>query len=529
MTEHLVDRLARWAQERPAAPAYTALRYPAPSSPDGTDYIPHTLGYAELAARVAALARELRARTAPGDRIALLTGHGLGYLVAFLGCLAADRIAVPLFPVGRHPERLAGVLADAAPTLALIDPGDAASAALAGEALVVDPACHWEHAELPRGGAPAYLQYTSGSTGSPTGIRVSPANLGAALEQLRAAIPATRTKPIVGWLPFFHDMGLVLTMALPLWSGVHGVTLAPVDFVKRPVRWLRACADFGAGTTGAPDFALALAVSATTERQVTELDLSGLDALLNGAEPVRAATLRAFTDAFAPAGFRHRAHAPGYGLAEATLTVTLTPQDREPTVLELDRAALAAGCARVAGAGPAVALVSCGPPAGQRIRIVDPASGTAAAPGRVGEILVSGPNVCLADAESWLHTGDLGFEHGGELYVTGRAKDLVVLDGRNHHPVDLESTVRAAAPEVRLVAAFGHDDGVRESLVIVAEVPDAGPELVRRIRSAVTGTHEVVPRAVLLVPPGEIPRTSSGKVRRGECRARFGAGELRTH
>ncbi|MFC3963705.1 fatty acyl-AMP ligase [Nocardia jiangsuensis] len=529
MTEHLIDRLARWSRERPNAPAYTSLRYPAPGSPDGGDYIPHTLTYAELTAAVASLAREISARTASGDRVALLTGHGNGYVLAFLACLAADRLAVPLFPVGRHPERLTGVFADATPALSLIDPGDDVSAALAGNVLVVDPSRTVECAELPPGNAPAYLQYTSGSTGAPTGIRVESENLTAAVGQLRAAIPAAGTKPIVGWLPFFHDMGLVLTLALPIWSGVPGTTLAPVDFVKRPVRWLRACSDFGAGTTGAPDFALALTAATTTERQVRHLDLTTLDAVLNGAEPIRAATLRTFTETFAPAGFRHRAHAPGYGLAEATLTVTLTPQDREPTVLEVDRAALTTGRARPASTGSAVALVGCGPPAGQRIRIVDPADGTILEPGREGEIHVSGPNVCVADAENWLHTGDLGFEHNGELYVTGRAKDLVILDGRNHHPADLEETAAAAAPEIRLVAAFGHDDGVRESLVIVAETPDADAEPAGKIRSAVARTHEVVPSTVLLVPPGEIPRTSSGKVRRGECRARFAAGELRPH
>ncbi|MFC8531152.1 fatty acyl-AMP ligase [Nocardia sp. NPDC057227] len=529
MTEHLIGRLARWARERPDAPAYTALRYPAPGSPDGTDYIPHTLTYAELSSAVASLAREISARTAPGDRVALLTGHGMGYVLAFLACLAAHRIAVPLFPVGRHPERLTGIFADATPTLGLIDPGDEVSATPAGNVLVVDPSRTVERTELPAGNAPAYLQYTSGSTGTPTGIRVEAGNLTAALEQLRTAIPASGTKPIVGWLPFFHDMGLVLTLALPIWSGVPGITLAPVDFVKRPVRWLRACSDFGAGTTGAPDFALALTAATTTERQVTQLDLTAMDAVLNGAEPVRAATLRTFTDTFAPAGFRHRAHAPGYGLAEATLTVTLTPQDREPTVLEFDRAALTTGRALPAGTEPAVTLVGCGPPAGQRIRIVDRQHGTASNPGAVGEIHVSGPNVCITDSEHWLHTGDLGFEHNGELYVTGRAKDLVILDGRNHHPADLEHTVTAAATEIRLVAAFGHDDGARESLVIVAETPDADTEVAGKIRSAVIRTHEVVPSTVLLVPPGEIPRTSSGKVRRGECRARFAAGELRPH
>lgn len=549
MTETLVRRLAHWAAERPDAVAVTELRYPPAGSTDprraadGTDYRAHTLDYATLLAHATALARELRSRTAPGARIALLTGHGLGYVVAFTGCLAAGRTAVPLSPVGRHPDRLATVLADAAPALALVDPGDDATAGWARshvpDVLAVDleKPVGAPDLDLAPPADPAYLQYTSGSTSTPAGVEVGHANLAAAIEQLRAAIPAARTDPVAGWLPYFHDMGLVLTLALPLWSGVPAITLAPADFVKRPIRWLRACADFRAGVTGAPDFALALTLSAVTPAQVAELELGALRALLNGAEPVRAATLRAFSATFAPAGFRHAAHSPGYGLAEATLTVTVTPQHREPVVREFDRAALAANRAVPAGAGPAVPMVGCGPPAGQRVRVVDPVSGVPLPPGRVGELVVSGPNVCrgyagarppAVDAGKWLHTGDLGFELDGEFFVSGRLKDLVVVAGRNHHPADVEATALACAPELRHVAVFGHDDGVREALVVVAEA-GAGDiaELPSRLRAGILRAHDVVPEDVLVVAAGSLPRTSSGKIRRAECRARYAAGEFR--
>ncbi len=419
----------------------------------------------------------------------------------------------------------------------------------ATDAPVVDPVC----SEL------AYLQYTSGSTKSPAGVRVTHANLAAALAQLRDALSSVRDRPIVTWLPFFHDMGLILGLALPLWLGVHGVTLAPAEFVKRPIRWLRAIADYGAGITGCPNFALTLAVSGTTPQERTGLDLSGLDVLLNGSEPVRADALEEFTRTFAPYGFRHHAHTPGFGLAEATLTVTVCDAREEPVWHHFDRAALAEGRAvafpddaRESRSG--TQLVGCGAPAGQAVCVVDPVTGVVLPPGHVGEIWVAGNNVCdgyfgrpdateetfgatLPGADvRWLRTGDLGFQHEGQLYIAGRRKDVIVVDGRNHYPTDIETTVEACSADIRPghVTAFGHDDGRREDLVVVAEVVTIGAAepaelsaLARRIRSAVASTHEVMPGAVMLVEPGRIPKTSSGKLRRGECRARYVAGHLR--
>ncbi|MGK8554414.1 fatty acyl-AMP ligase [Nocardia gipuzkoensis] len=405
----------------------------------------------------------------------------------------------------------------------------------------------------------AYLQYTSGSTKSPAGVRVTHENLAAALAQLRDALPAARDRPIVTWLPFFHDMGLILGLALPLWLGVHGVTLAPAEFVKRPIRWLRAIADYRAGITGCPNFALTLAVSGTTPQERTGLDLSGLDVLLNGSEPVRADALDEFTKTFAPYGFRHYAHTPGFGLAEATLTVTVCDARKEPVWHHFERAALAEGRAVALPDGArdsqnGMPLVGCGAPAGQAVRVVDPVSGAMLPPGRVGEIWVAGTNVCdgyfgrpdateetfgatlAGDDVRWLRTGDLGFQHEGQLYIAGRRKDVIVVDGRNHYPTDIETTVEACSPDIRPghVTAFGHDDGRREDLVVVAELVTIGAAepaelsaLARRIRSAVASTHEVMPAAVMLVEPGRIPKTSSGKLRRGECRARYVAGHLR--
>ncbi|WP_433196915.1 fatty acyl-AMP ligase [Nocardia sp. CA-107356] len=551
--DELANRIAGWARTRPDGAAYTELRY------RGQQCEPVTLTYGQLHIAAGTLARTLRAASDPGDRVAILCAHGIDYVLAFLACLYSNRIAVPLFPptAGRNRSRLDGVLADARPTVSLISAADTTTGDILGRSLgrVLEVGPGATGSGEPIVDAirtdPAYLQYTSGSTKAPAGVEVTHANLAAALDQLWTAVPAVRTKPVVSWLPFFHDMGLVLALSLPLYSGVHGVTMAPAEFVKRPIRWLRALSDYRAGTSGSPNFGLALAISATTSKEREGLDLSGLDALLNGAEPIRADVLTTFTETCAVHGFRHRAHTPGYGLAEATLPVTICGVLDEPVSHRFDRAALAQGRAQPAQEG--VPLVGCGVPAGQQVAVVEPTQRIEVAAGAVGEIWVSGPNICagyygnpvataasfgatLSDShESWLRTGDLGFWYQGQLYIAGRLKDLIVIDGRNHYPADIETTVADCAPEVRVghVTAFGHDDGRREDLVVVAELADptatGSPELAaltRRIRNAIATAHEVTPGDVVLVGPGRIPKTSSGKLRRGECRALYGAGRL---
>jgi fatty acid CoA ligase FadD32 len=545
----LADAVARRATTHPEADAFTALSYP------GGRRRTHSLTFRGLHSAAGILAATLVRTTNPGDRVAILCDHSLDYVVAFLACLYASRVAVPLFPVSgrRHADRLAAVLDDARPVVGLVDPGaetrtvdsgfavgDVLAVSLAPGADAVPPQPATDH--------PAYLQYTSGSTRTPAGVAVSHANLAAALEQLRTGMPVVNTKPVVTWLPFFHDMGLVFALSLPLYTGVHAVTLPPAEFAKRPIRWLRACGDFSAGATASPNSGLAHAVSAITPQERAEVDLSELELLLNGAEPIRAEVLASFTETFAPQGFRDAAHTAGYGLAEATLAVTFGTPDIPPASAEFDRAALADGRAILAGPGRGIALVGCGSPAGQRIRLADPA-GTEVSAGEVGEIWVRGPNVCAGyfgepgetadtfgarspgEPENWLRTGDLGFLHEGQLYIAGRRKDLIVVAGRNHHPADIEITASDSAPEIRTghIVAFGVDDGVREDLVLIAELgepPADAAELIRRIRVAVAAVHDIAPAEVVLVERGQIPRTSSGKVRRGECRTRYRRNEL---
>ncbi|MBF6321016.1 fatty acyl-AMP ligase [Nocardia cyriacigeorgica] len=547
----LHERVGSHARDQPNADAFIVLTY------RGTERSATALSYSALHRVALEYARLLLGMSAPGDRVVIMCPHGPAYAVAFLACLNSGRIAVPLFPVARpvDTERAAAIIAHARPTVALTAPGDSRTAATIGDirAVAIDPL-----ADPPTGARPphidpastAYLQYTSGSTRTPAGVDVTHANLAAALRQLRSALPATTVAPIVSWLPFFHDMGLIFGLSLPLYSGMPAVTMAPEEFAKRPARWLRACSDYRAGATATPNFGLALAVSHTSAQEREGLDLSALRVVLNGAEPIRAPTLTAFTDTYAAHGFRHRAHTPGYGLAEATLPVTIADQDAEPTTQVFDRRALGAGRVVVTGDDRAgTRLVGCGVPVGQRVAIVDPDHGTEVEPGRVGEIWVAGPNVgagyfdnpavsaatfdqpLSSTTGGWLRTGDLGFRHEGQLYIAGRRKDLIVVDGRNHYPADIEATAAACAPELRpgRIAAFGHDDGSSEQLVLVAETRTTGvrdTQIHHRIRAAVAAVHGIVPREIVLTACGRLPLTSSGKIRRSACRDRYAAGTL---
>ncbi|WP_063920251.1 fatty acyl-AMP ligase [Nocardia violaceofusca] len=563
MTDRLAAAVAARAAEAPDDPAFTALSHP------GGRPVAVTVTTSELHRAAGALAAAIRERSVPGDRVAIQCEHGLDYVVAFLGCLYSARTAVPLFPdtLRHNAGRLRTILGDAEPRLCLVSPGSAQPVPGARgpdadrlphrELLTVDAHARTDDVRVDTVGAhPAYLQYTSGSTTSPAGVCVSHVNLAAALDQLHGALAPADDGPMVNWLPFFHDMGLVFALALPLYLGVHAITLPPADFAKRPIRWLRACSDYRATATASPNFGLSLAVSGTSAEERDGLDLSPLDLLLNGAEPIRATALGAFTRTFAPHGFRHRAHTAGYGLAEATLPVTISRPEAEPVCVEFDRAALGSGRAIVASARHAlggradgIALVDCGRPAGQTVLIVDPITLTPRDDGFVGEIWVRGPNVGAGYAGlrertaatfgavlpgepgTWLRTGDLGVVHNGGLYIAGRLRDTIVIDGRNHFPADIEATAADAAPELRPghIAAFGVDTGEREDLVIIAEMTSPQPaadDLGRRVRAAVATVHGISPAEVLLLPRGAIPKTSSGKLRRGECRELYRAGKF---
>jgi fatty acid CoA ligase FadD32 len=563
--ETLIARVARWAARKPDAPAYTFVDYGSVREGRST-----TLTWAEVHRRASWTAARLRRSAGPGDRVALLLPPGLDYLTTMLGAFYARVIAVPLFSPdlpGQH-ERLIRAYTDADPAVAVTVTGSLpAVRSFLGEAPqadvvtadTIEPAA-WEPETVPPDEL-AYLQYTSGSTRDPTGVQISHRNIAVNARQLWAhfGVGVRRPVVVVSWLPLFHDMGLVATLAAPIVHGVHVRFTDPMAFIRNPARWLALISAHHDAEvfTAAPNFAYEYCLSRTMT--LDGLDLRGLRWCLNGAEPVRESTLRRFGAAFAPAGLRPEASTPCYGLAEATVFVTAARGDRPPNVLTVAAKSLADGVLRVPARDERTAtLVSCGTPTGQYVAVVDPESCCELPDDHVGEIWVHGPNVARGywrkpehsstafggwlsgpatgvPAGPWLRTGDLGAVHEGELYVTGRRKDLIIVDGRNHFPQDIEVTVQEAHPAIRAdhVAAFAVTGPDTERLVVVAErsrrVPPAELDLdeVRRtVRAAVGAVHDVPLHDLILVRPGAVPRTSSGKIARSACRARYLAGEL---
>ena len=496
----------------------------------------------------------------------LLFPPGLGFIEAFFGCLYAGAIAVPAYPprTARGLPRLRAILEDARPHVVLTTGEllDRARALLGGAAetaslawLAVDGLESREKDWRPPrvdGDTLAFLQYTSGSTSTPKGVMVSHANLLHNEEMIRRAFAQSRKSVIVGWLPLYHDMGLIGNVLQPLYLGARCVLMSPVAFLQQPLRWLAAISRYGGTTSGGPNFAYELCARRITDEQKAGLDLSAWRVAFNGAEPVRAETMERFAAAFASCGFRREAFYPCYGLAEATLFVSggepgggARSRDFQATALEEGQAVEQEG---------GRTLVACGSAwMGQRVEVVDPESALPCAPGRVGEIWVAGPSVAGGywgnaeatardfrarlsaepEAGPFLRTGDLGFVLDGELYVTGRLKDLIILRGRNLYPQDIELTVERTHPALRpgCGAAFPVDIQGEERLVVIQElerrVGDVGPEeIAAAIRAAVAREHEVSAAEVVLLRMGTIPKTSSGKIQRQACRAAYRNGEL---
>jgi amino acid adenylation domain-containing protein len=523
-----------------------------------------SMSFSALDCSARAIGARLQQAGAAGERVLLLYPPGLDFVAGFFGCLYAGAVAVPAYPPrpGRGSSRLGGVAREAlpravltvGPILAQAEGICAQVSALGGATWIatdpLDPLFAEEWNEPAIGSDTlAFLQYTSGSTAEPKGVMVSHGNLLDNQEVIRRAFGQSAESVVVGWLPLYHDMGLIGNVLQPLYVGARCVLLSPVDFLKRPARWLEAISRYRATTSGGPNFAYDLAVRRVAAEQRRDLDLSCWTVAFNGAEPVRAATLERFAEHFAPCGFRREAFHPCYGLAEATLFVAGRAPEAAPAVRSFASRALERGEAVPSGGSTARPLVGCGRPfLEHRVAIVDPESRTLRAEGRVGEIWVAGASVAQGywgrpeesretfAATLWdgggpfLRTGDLGFLQGGELFVTGRLKDLIILRGRNHYPHDLEQTAEAGHPALRpgCSAAFSVEAGGEERLVIVCEIePDAAAaEVIEAVRRQVAGEHEVQAHAVVLAPPGTVPKTSSGKIRRAACRAAFLQGGL---
>ncbi|QQM39201.1 fatty acyl-AMP ligase [Streptomyces liliifuscus] len=557
----LTDHLRHWARHRPQQRAFSHVDFP-DSAPTG---VHRALGWRALDARARAVADRLAQVASPGERAALVLPQGLDYAAGFLGCLYARVIAVPLFgpQLPGHEGRLAAVLADCEPACLL---SDSATARAMGEfirerGLPEVPVVPVDQLPVQRGGfidsgepsgAPepddiAYLQYTSGSTRSPAGVMISHANVVAnARQAIDAFIADPDAATTVGWLPLFHDMGLVLSIAAPVVGGFPSVLMDPSAFLQDPARWLRLLGSYEGTVSAAPNFAYDYCVARTDPALVDELRLDRVRVLINGSEPVRAGTVDRFHTTFAPAGLDPAAHCPAYGLAEATVFVTASSRDEPSSAVACDAGALTEGRIEETSDETAAVLVPCGAPVGQELRIVG-RDGAVLPQGRVGEIQLRGPNIGrgywkragltaetfgFGAAGDWLRTGDLGALHDGRLLVTGRLKDVLIVDGRNHYPQDIEETVQTAVALIRRdhLAAFGvtRADDVGEDVVVVAEhrrdtdpTPKATRNAERVVRAAISARHGLRLGSLRLVPPGSVPRTSSGKVSRAAARARF--------
>ncbi|TDB91907.1 fatty acyl-AMP ligase [Actinomadura sp. KC216] len=566
LSESMVDVLRRLARHDPAAPAFTFVEFAGGRRSEAA-----ALTFGELDLRARAVAAELQALTVPGDRVALLLPQDASYVVAFFGCLYAGVLAVPLFPPdGRQGDRLRSVLADCGPRYVLstvagrgtVDafldefPDHTVQQVIPVDEIPAGVAEQWRAPEVALDQV-AYLQYTSGSTSRPAGVRVTHRNIVTACWQTRSRGEFSGHGVVVSWLPFFHDLGLVVGLLMPASVGAHAVHLTAWAFVQDPRRWLDVITRYRGTYTAAPNFALDLCVRRVTGDRREGLDLSSLKDLLSGGEQVRPASMAEFEAAFAGCGLPEHTQAAGYGLAEATLGVTSSTPVKGRIIGHFDRAALGRGHALTAdpSAADCLPLTSCGTPLPDvELRIVDPDGHQALPPGRVGEVWVRGPNVAdgywarpdrdaevfgarLADGTGpWLRTGDLGFQRDGELFITGRRKDLIIVDGRNHYPDDIEATIMEspAATALGRAAAFAVDSGDDESLVVVAEVHPAKARagaltvesIERAVRERVAAHHGLATGTVVLTRPGAIPRTSSGKVRRGSCRDLFLSGGL---
>ncbi|HYO12430.1 MAG TPA: AMP-binding protein, partial [Thermoanaerobaculia bacterium] len=527
------------------------------------------LTYAELDAEVRAVAARLAELGLRGRRALLLYPAGLDFVVAFLGCLYAGVVAVPSYPPSRRrlDLRLQAIARNARPdavlTTAEIFPRYetiAAQIVELGQAVWLatdEPTSAAEGWQPPVPGeipddALAFLQYTSGSTATPKGVMVSHGNLIHNEEMIRRAFRQSERSVIVGWLPLFHDMGLIGNVLQPLYAGASCVLMPPMAFLQRPSRWLEAVSRYRATTSGGPNFAYDLCVRRIAPAERERLDLSSWEVAFNGAEPVRAETLERFAEAFAPQGFRREAFYPCYGLAEATLFVTGSTAGCPPSVGAFEAAALERGQGIPGTDGRSGRrLVGCGRGwAGQEIVLVEPGSGRRLGPGEVGEIWIAGRSVAQGYWESpeetartfgarlegeprpFLRTGDLGFLAEGELFVTGRLKDLIIVRGRNHYPQDIERAAEESHPALRPGngAAFSVELAGEERLVVVQEIDrhrlkDA-PAALEAVRRAVAEEHEVQVHEVVLVGPGGVPKTSSGKIQRQTCRSLYLAGEL---
>lgn len=578
----LVDLVRGRALNQPNQTAFVYL-------PNGEDE-ESRLSYRDLDHQARTIATALQSLYQSGSRALLLFAPGLEFISAFFGCLYAGVIAIPAYPP--HPARLnrtlpklEAIVRDAEPAVVLTSSKLLANTEnlfkasslfkrqhwLATDCLVSETKPQWSDLSI-RGNALAFLQYTSGSTAMPKGVMVTHRNLLHNSSYLAHAFTHTRESILVTWLPTFHDMGLIYGILQPLYSGFNCYLMPPASFIQRPLRWLQAMSRYKATHSVAPDFAYDLCARKITEEQRAALDLRHWRVAVNGAEPIRIETLERFAKVFAPCGFRRTAFYPGYGLAEATLKVTGGRKTEEAVTFTVDVAALAQHrVVAVEADRPGQTLVSSGRAGhGVEVVIVNPETLVACAQECVGEIWVRGASnaqgywnrpgetrqsfcAYLTNTEDgpYLRTGDLGFLKDGELFVTGRRKDLIIIAGSNYYPQDLELTAERSHKNLRPAscAAFSIEVAGAERLIVAIEVErhqqcddqngpasagsrrrrvsaSGGGDMVGAIKQAIAEEHELQVHQVVLLKAGSISKTSSGKIQRQVCKKAFLSSDL---
>jgi FkbH-like protein len=558
----LIELLRQRAFHQPNALAYAFL---------ANGEVESSLTYAELDRRARAIAATLQGLGATGDRVLLLYPQGLEYIAAFFGCLYAGRIAVPSNQprLNRPDSRLQAIATDSQAAVALTtaevfseverrlahSPDLKTLHWMDTNSISSNAAEDWQEPTVD-GNTLAFLQYTSGSTATPKGVMVCHSNLLSNLQMLKTAFEQTKDSTFVSWLPLFHDMGLIVMALHTIYVGARCFLMSPADFMQRPACWLEAISRYKGTISGGPNFAYELCIRKIAPEERETFDLSSWGLAVNGAEPVRHQTLERFAKTFAPCGFRRETLYPGYGLAEATVFVSGGVKAEPPITCIVNGAALEQNRVVAAAAGDEGAriLVGCGRTwLDQKFALVDPESLTRCPPDRLGEIWVAGPNVArgywnrpteteqtfgayLADTQKgpFLRTGDLGFMKDGELFIAGRIKDLIIIRGLNHYPHDIELTVECSHPALRpgCGVAFSVPVADEERLVVVQEVKRECrhtvdiTEVSSAIRRAVAEDHELQVYAVVMIGPGSLPKTSSGKLQRRACRAMFLEGSL---
>lgn len=559
----MIDLLSHKAKIHPERIVYTFLYN------DNQNEI--NITYQELHTSAQQIAAYLQYLGLEGQRALLMYPSGIDYIKAFLGCIYANVIPVPVYPPGlsRNMLRLKSIMEDANTNMILttsylqskinfhfsdeLSSMDLKWISIDDISDIAD--LEWSQPNIEKDSV-AFLQYTSGSTSSPKGVMVTHSNILHNESMIKLACQHNEETVMLGWLPMYHDMGLIGNILQPLYLGARCVFMSPMDFLQKPFRWLSAISKYKATISGGPNFAYDLCLKKVTDEQKKELDLSNWEVAFNGAEPVRYETIQRFTEAFKDCGFKLNQFFPCYGMAEATLFITGNKKLTKPVFKGFCKTSLLQNkvLERPIISEDSVKLVGCGMPwIHQKVEIVNAQSLTKCAPNEIGEIWVKGESVAKGyfgreqesiyafnntlkdiNESSFLRTGDLGFVYEGQLFVTGRLKDVIVMRGKNHYPQDIELTVEKADQAIisGASASFSVDIDGEERLIVVAEIerkyrPRQGKEkdaieyldkVLKKIRQEVMEEHEIQPYAIYLLKTSSIPKTSSGKIQRRACK-----------